>query len=276
MVSDRPPGLPGLKDLTIGIKGGGDLATGIAHGLFRAGFARLFIMEVPMPTVIRRQVAFASTIFQKEIEVEGVSAVMSPSIKQIPGAWTQGKIPVLADPKWQSITRIKPQVLIDAVVAKKNLGTRITDAPLVIGLGPGFTAGDDVHLVIETQRGHNLGRIIESGGASPNTSMPEAVMGITGDRLLRSPAQGKFTGRARIGDTVTQGQILGHVDNVPVVAKINGALRGMIHDGVNVHEGKKIGDIDPRGQSAYCSTISDKARALGGAVLGGILGRFNR
>ncbi|WDP91537.1 MAG: EF2563 family selenium-dependent molybdenum hydroxylase system protein [Desulfobacter sp.] len=267
---------PRLSQLVIGIKGGGDLATGIAHALFRAGLRRIFIMESPMPTVIRREVAFASAVYTGEIEVEGITARLTPSPQQVPDLWKEDSIPVLADPEWRAVAAVAPHVLVDAVVAKKNLGTQMTDAPLVLGLGPGFTAGEDVHLALETRRGHNLGRLIEKGSPSPNTSMPEAVMGITGDRLLRSPAAGAFTGIAGIGDTVVAGQVLGHVDGVPVEAKINGVIRGLIHDGVTVGPGKKIGDIDPRGKAAYSRTISDKARALGGAVLGAILGRFNR
>lgn len=267
---------PALRDLVFGIKGGGDLATGVVLTLFRAGFHKLYIMEADRPTVIRRQVAFASALFDSKIDVEGVTAVRADGSEEISDIWSQGRIPVLADPGWQTLIKQPPHVLVDAVIAKKNLGTRIDDAPLVMGLGPGFTAGKDVHLVVETQRGHHLARIMETGAARPNTSQPEAVMGITGDRLVRSPAAGSFTGLAKIGELVAKEQILGHVDGVAVAAKIGGALRGLIHDGVEVTPGRKIGDIDPRGDASYCQTVSDKARALGGAVLGAVLGRYNR
>ncbi len=265
-----------VEDLTIGIKGGGDLATGIALRLYRSGFTRLFMMEAHEPTVIRRKVAFASAVYQDRIEVEGVTAILADNPGQITGLWDQGKIPVLSDPEWHALDQINPHVLIDAIIAKKNLGTRIADAELTIGLGPGFTAGHDVNTVIETQRGHDLGRLIYTGGAAANTSQPEAVRGITGDRLLRAPCNGKFKSIADLGDAVVSGQILGHVNDTPVISKISGVVRGLIHDGLKVNKGRKIGDVDPRGEIRYCNTVSDKARSLGGSVLEAILGQATK
>ncbi|MCG8618591.1 MAG: EF2563 family selenium-dependent molybdenum hydroxylase system protein [Desulfobacterales bacterium] len=268
--------IPALTELTIGIKGGGDLATGIAVRLFRSGFTRIFIMEVPAPTTIRRQVAFASALYEGKITVEGITAVTAKGTPDIHTAWKNKTVPVLADPEWASISGIRPDVLVDAVIAKKNLGTQITDAPLTIALGPGFTAGRDVDAVIETRRGHDLGRVIREGNAQPNTSRPEAVKGFSSERLLRSPGHGIFTATARIGDHVTAGQILGHVDKNPVRSGITGVIRGLIRDGLPVTAGRKIGDVDPRNDTRYCGTVSDKARSLGGAILEVILDRFNR
>lgn len=270
--------IPGIKltDLVIGIKGGGDLATGIALRLFRSGFTRIFIMESNAPSVVRRKVAFASAVYDTTITVEGVTAVFTKTSDQAHDLWKQGKVAVFADPKWKTLGQIHPHVLVDAIIAKKNLGTHITDAPLVIGLGPGFNAPKDVHVVIETQRGHDLGRLIFNGEAAPNTSVPEAVMGVTLDRVLRSPAKGCFLSDASIEDMVTKGQIIGHVQDKPVQTKITGVIRGLIKNGSTVRQGQKLGDIDPRKDVRYCTTASDKARALGGAVLEAVVERFNR
>ncbi len=208
--------------------------------------------------------------------MEEITAKFTIHSDQLPNVWNQGKVPVLADPQWIALEAQKPDILIDAIMAKRNLGTWISDAPLVIGLGPGFTAGRDVDLVIETQRGHDLGRIITQGPALANTSVPEAVLGITNHRLVRAPADGEFTSSAMIGDHVQENQVIGHVNTTPVISKIKGIIRGLVQNGVVVTQGKKIGDIDPRGEIRYCQTISDKARTLGGSVLEAILGRFNQ
>ncbi len=265
-----------LCDLKIGVKGGGDLATGIVHCLTKAGFSKIFIMEAHGPMALRRKVAFAQAVYDNEISVEGITAKFAPHPDQLEDLWKQSKIPVLTDPQWTALATQKPDILIDAIMAKRNLGTQIIDASLVIGLGPGFTAGTDVDLVIETQRGHDLGRIIFQGPALANTSVPEAVMGITSNRLVRAPGDGEFISSAKIGDLVAKGQILGHVNDTPIKARIKGIIRGLVQDEVTVIQGKKIGDIDPRQEIRYCQTISDKARTLGGSVLEAILGRFNR
>ncbi|MCG8618920.1 MAG: EF2563 family selenium-dependent molybdenum hydroxylase system protein [Desulfobacterales bacterium] len=267
---------PALKDRIIGIKGGGDLATGIAVRLFRSGFTRIFIMEIPEPTTIRRRVAFASALYEGEFTVEGITGAAVRHSEDIATAWEEKKIAVLADPRWKTLARIRPDVLVDAVIAKKNLGTKINDAGLTIALGPGFAAGKDADAVIETRRGHDLGRVIRNGEAQPNTSRPEPVNGFSSQRLVRAPGDGRFTAAARIGDHVNAGETLGHVNGLPVNAGITGIIRGLIRDGLTVAAGKKIGDIDPRDDAGYCRTLSDKARALGGAVLEVILDRFNR
>jgi len=265
---------PGLNSLTIALKGGGDLATGIALTLYRAGFRQLYILETPEPTVIRRRAAFAQAVYEKSVRVEGVEAVFTDT-RGIKSAWEKEQIPVLADPEATVLNDIPPDILVDAIMAKKNLGTHRRHAPLVMALGPGFYAGLDVDLVVETQRGHDLSRLIYKGEALANTHIPEAVLGMTHQRLVRAPVSGRFTPVLAIGETVKPGQILGHVDQKPIRAPIKGAIRGLIQKGLMVAKGQKIGDVDPREDKAYCHTCSDKARALGGAVLTAILERFN-
>lgn len=258
-----------LSALTVVIKGGGDLATGVAYCLHRAGM-RLVITELSQPLVVRRTVAFASAVFEGETEVEGIHAcLVEPN--QIQEMWQKGSIPVLTDPEAQIIDSLQPQVLVDAIIAKRNTGTRIGDAPLVIALGPGFTAGIDCHAVIETNRGHHLGRVITEGNAEPNTGVPGTVAGYTEERVLRAPCAGAFQTRCRIGEQVRTGQVVAHVNDSPVRAEIDGTLRGLLADGVPTTTGIKVGDIDPRGRVEHCFTISDKARAIGGGVLEAIL-----
>jgi xanthine dehydrogenase accessory factor len=188
---------------------------------------------------------------------------------------SQRKIPVLVDPKCEVRQEIRPEVIIDAILAKKNISTSINDAPLVIALGPGFEAERDAYFVVETNRGHNLGRLLTTGSAEPDTGVPGAVEGITRERALRAPADGPWQSNIHIGDHVKRGDVVGTVAGTPVKALIDGVLRGMIRPGIDVKTGLKIGDIDPRGEKAYCSTISDKALAISGGVLEGIL-RFYR
>ena len=173
------------------------------------------------------------------------------------------------------LDQTQPDVVIDAILAKKNLGTHKNEAPLVIGLGPGFVAKQDVHMVIETNRGHNLGRIITSGSAEPDTGIPGSINGYTEERVLRAPCDGEFNARRSIGDSVKRGDAIGTVAQEPVVAKIDGVIRGLIRSSANVNRGLKIGDIDPRGRVDYCATISEKARAIGGSVLEAILRVYN-
>ncbi len=265
-----------LPDLVVAIKGAGDLATGIACRLYRAGFRRLFMMESHQPSAVRRRVAFAQAVYAGRIEVEGIDGKLVQGAADVPALWNEGAVPVLVDPGWETLRGIGPDVLVDAIIAKKNKGTRMTEAPLVIGLGPGFTAGSDVHRVIETCRGHSLGQVITSGSALANTSVPEAVMGFAKERIIRAPAKGKFQALKDIGDTVVKGDLLGRIGGQDVISSIDGIIRGLVHDGVPMGRGRKLGDVDPRGNPAYCDMVSDKARALGGAVLEVILERYNR
>ncbi len=265
-----------LKELIIAIKGAGDIASGIAWSLFQAHIRNLFMMEVPEPLAVRRKVCFCEALIDGQIEVEGVEAVKVEMPEEIQQAWYQGKIPVLADPEWSTIEQIKPDVVVDATMAKCNLGTHLREAPLVIGLAPGFVAGDDVHMVIETNRGHNLGRIISTGAAEPDTGIPGNVEGYKDERVLRAPAEGTFHATRHIGDLVKGGDLIGHTDGYEIRAAINGKIRGLIRSGIHVTKGLKIGDIDPRGAAVSCKTISDKSLAVARAVLEAIMRVYNR
>ena len=260
-----------MKQLVI-IKGAGDLATGIAHRLLRSGFS-VVMTELPQPMVIRRTVAFAEAIFSGRVVVEDVVAVKT-ELPDVLSVVQKGQIAVVVDPQGLSIGMLKPLAVVDGILAKKNMGTQRSDAPIVVGVGPGFTAGVDVHAVVESKRGHYLGRVITKGSAFPNTGVPGDIGGYTKERILRAPCQGIFTGTMKIGDQVSAGDIVAYVGNQPVVAGITGILRGLLHDQLNVIVGMKIGDIDPRCIFEHCFSISDKARAIGGGVLEAIL--FNR
>jgi len=255
------------------IRGGGDLASGAAWRLHQSGF-KILIAETAQPMAVRRTVSFCEAVYDGQTEVEGVAAVLI----QDPGAadevWDQGCIPVLVDPQAQAKRVIKPDVMVDAILAKKNLGTTRDDAPLVIALGPGFVAGKDAHFVVETNRGHQLGRLLTEGAAQPDTGVPGPVQGVTTDRVLRAPTDGLWQAGADIGDAVRKGDPVGRVGRKPVHALIDGVLRGLIRPGLTVRKGLKIGDIDPRGIKAFCNTISDKALAVGGGVLEGILRHY--
>lgn len=252
------------------IKGAGDLASGVAHRLWRCGFD-VVMLELPQPLVVRRTVAFASAVYEGKMELEGVQARLCRNENEIEELLTQRIIPVLVDPQGSIINKFKPDVLVDAILAKKNTGTALGDAPIVIGLGPGFVAGKDVHAVVETKRGHGLGKVIYSGSAAPNTGIPGEVGGYSAERVLRAPAAGKFQPLKQIGDPVRQGETLATVNGSPVLAPISGLIRGLLYPGLDVYKGMKIGDIDPRGEEVDFRTISDKARAVAGGVLEAIL-----
>ncbi|AOT71271.1 selenium-dependent molybdenum cofactor biosynthesis protein YqeB [Geosporobacter ferrireducens] len=257
------------KDLVI-IKGAGDLATAVGHKLFRCGFS-VIMTEIPQPTCVRRQVSFANAIYEKRWAVEGISAEAADSFEDMIQVMKSGKIPVIIDPSCKIQERIKAPYLVDAVLAKKNIGTKKNDAAVVIGLGPGFRAGVDVDMVIETNRGHNLGRIYFEGGAEADTGIPGNIGGYTKERVLRAPVEGFIRHVKNIGDFVQYSEAVSFVGNQPLRAEIDGIIRGLIHDGLFVKAGLKIGDIDPRGNIEYLDKISDKARNIAGGVLEGIL-----
>ena len=252
------------------IRGAGDIATGIALRLHRAGL-RVVMTDLPAPTAIRRTVCFSPAILHGETEVEGVRALRADSPEQALSLLAQGVVPVLPDPDCLCREQLHPDALVDAILAKKNLGTRITDAPVVVGIGPGFTAGEDCHAVVETMRGHTLGRVIYDGAALPNTNIPGLIGGYAGERVLRAPANGVFHPILDIGDKVKAGDVAGEVDGQPIRCTIGGVLRGLLPDGTPVHKGMKSGDVDPRCRPEYCTTASDKALAVGGGVLEAIL-----
>jgi len=259
--------------LVVLVKGAGEMATGVAHRLASSHF-KVCMTEVSNPQAVRREVAFSEAIFDLEKEVEGMTAKRVESAAHTSDAWREGKIPILIDPDAKVRDLLKPDVLIDATLAKKNLGTKMTDAPLVIGLGPGFHAGEDVHFVIETNRGHNLGRIISNGEAEPNTGIPGAISGYTEERVIRAPTDGILRTFKKIGEGVKANEKIGIVGHASVQTRIAGVIRGLLRDGTEVWKGMKLGDVDPRGIKANCYTISDKARTISGGVLQAILEHF--
>ena len=251
------------------IRGAGDLATGIALRLYRAGM-QVVMTDLPRPTAIRRTVAFSQAIVLGETCVEDVTARLS-DISQVEDILNRQEIPVLADPACACRGILRPDVLVDAILAKRNLGTAMTDAPTVIGVGPGFTAGEDCHAVVETMRGHYLGRVIYHGSAIPNTNIPGLIGGYAGERVLRAPANGEFRQVLEIGAQVQAGDIAGWVGDAPMRCTIGGVLRGILPTDVVVHKGMKAGDVDPRCELDHCFCASDKALAVGGGVLEAIL-----
>lgn len=257
------------------VRGAGDLASGVINRLAKCGF-KVVATEREQPTVIRRTAAYASAVFEGAVRIEGVEAVKAADLEEAQAALSAGKVPVLIDSSGQAIRELRPDFVVDAIIAKKNLGTTMDMAPVVIGLGPGFTAGKDVHAVVETNRGHDLGRVILDGSAEPDTGKPGTVCGYSAERVVRAPADGVINTTAEIGDTVQSGQPVAYVDGVPVTVQISGVLRGLIHSGLYVTSGMKIGDVDPRGRREYCFSISDKARAIAGGVLEAMLYLQNR
>lgn len=255
------------------IRGAGDIATGIGWRLKQCGFD-VVMTETQKPTCIRRTVAFSTALEQGSYTVEGITAIACDTVQQAQQAIAQGNVAVLCDPNASCIGVLKPDVVVDAILAKHNVGTKITDAPLVVAVGPGFSAGEDCHYVIETQRGHRLGRVIENGPAAPNSGIPGNIMGYTSERIIRSTVSGQFRALCSIGDLVQAGQAVAMVDDTPLCVEIDGMIRGMLADGIAVTPGFKCGDVDPRGAKADYTTISDKARAIAGAVLEAILRRY--
>jgi len=264
------------QNLVVLIRGAGEMATGVAHRLYQSRL-KVCLLEIAKPLAVRRTVCFSEAIYDGEKEVEGVRAKLVATPDEISSVWTEEMIPVLVDPDArQTRDSLKPDVVVDAILAKINLGTRSDDASLVIGLGPGFDAGKDVHAVIETNRGHHLGRVILKGEAEPDTGIPGEIGGYSAERVLRTMKKGVFRSTQSIGDQVSKGTVVAVVDDFPVMAQISGMIRGLLRDGVEVKRGTKVGDVDPRGKKEYCFTISEKARAIGGGVLEAILHQFNQ
>lgn len=255
------------------IRGGGDLATGVAEVLYQSGF-KILILDIEKPSSIRRSVCFSEAIYDGVTKVENIICKKVENENEIEKCWNEKIIPIMVDEKGEIIKKIKPDVVVDSIIAKKNLGTTKEMAPITIALGDGFEAGKDVDIVIETMRGHNLGRIITSGRAMKNTGIPGEIKGVSKDRVIYSLANGIFSSVKKIGDTVQKDEIIGYVGDVEIRGKISGVLRGIIREGYEVTENMKIGDIDPRiEEKNNCFTISDKARSLGGAVLRAIMFR---
>ena len=277
------------KKILIICRGGGDLATGIVHRLFRAGFPVL-VLETDSPAAIRRQVSFSEAVYDGTATVEGVTAerIASANRASVDHVLEEGRVPLLVDPEGSSIPLLKPDIVVDAIIAKKNLGTAKEMAPLVIGVGPGFTAGEDVDLVVESMRGHNLARIFTTGSALPNTGIPGNIGGFTKERVLHAEAAGYMKNIRQIGDIVEKGEEIARIyekmtedgtfsgSYVSVEASISGIIRGLIREGYHFQKGFKIADIDTReSELANCFTISDKARSIGGSVLEAVCGYVN-
>ncbi|WP_315068695.1 selenium-dependent molybdenum cofactor biosynthesis protein YqeB [uncultured Clostridium sp.] len=252
------------------IRGAGDLATGVAHRLKKCGFD-IVMTEIAKPTTVRRTVAFSQAVYDKEVEVEGIKAILAQDKDEIYEVIGKGNIAVIVDENAEIMKEIKPEVVIDAIIGKINLGTYIDDAKTVIALGPGFEAGVDCHCVVETQRGHYLGKAIYNGSAIPNTGVPGNIGGYTKERIIRAESDGKIMPVAKIGDYVEKGDVVAYVNETPIFAQLNGIVRGMLQEGIEVHKGMKSGDIDPRCERNHCFTISDKARSIAGGVLEAIL-----
>ena len=264
-----------LKDLIILIKGGGEMASGVVQRLVRSGF-RVCITEIPEPLAVRRGVSFCEAVFAGKTEVEGLVARRVSGKEEIQRCWEEGEVPVVIDPGCAIRKILSPDVLVDAILAKRNTGTALSDAPLVVGLGPGFRAGRDVHVVIETNRGHRLGRVIEEGEAEPDTGIPGDISGYTWERVLRAPAGGRFRGKKQIGDRIEKGETVAEVGGVPLDAPISGILRGILHDGLTVEPNMKVAVVDPRSASGHCLTVSEKARAIAGSVLEAVMRKYNQ
>lgn len=285
-----------LPPLRICIKGAGDLATGVALRLFRAGMGQILLLEKPTPMAVRRRVAFSEAVYLDEMTVEGVPCQRIGQVQEAEAVWSRGALALLIDPTGSCLERFHPDVLVDAIVAKTNLGTAMHHAPLTIGLGPGFTAGEDVHCVIETHRdvpglspgglapgepvrgeqasnapnegrAATMGQVITAGQAHPNTGIPGTIAGKTAERLLRAPCEGLFATTREIGERVSAGELVATVDGRPVLTRTGGVLRGLLRDQTIVLAGCKLGDVDPRGDVRLCDQVSDKALAVGGGVL---------
>ena len=252
------------------IKGAGDLATGVAWRLKRAGFD-IVMTEIEKPLTVRLSVAYSSAVYQEETTIEGITGKLAHDFDEVKSILQQDKIAVIVDEEATIKEKLQPTVIIDAIMAKYNINTKIDDAPVVIAVGPGFCAGKDCDYVIETKRGHFLGRVIEEGFAIKNTGVPGNIGGFTTERIIRSNNQGIFKAVAKIGDTVCKNDVVAYVDNVEILAQIDGVVRGMLHDDIFVSSNMKCGDIDPRAEKLHCFTISDKSRAIGGGALEAVM-----
>lgn len=264
-----------LTELIIVIKGAGEMASGVAHRLYMSGFRKILMLEIPKPLSVRRMVSFCEALYEGNMIVEGVKAESIEKPEEAQSVWGRGNIAVYIDEEWKSIEVLEPHIVVDVTMAKRNIGTRINEAMLVIGVGPGFTAPDDVHIVVESNRGHDLGRVIYEGGAEPYTGIPGHMMSYTKERVLRSSLEGPVKHVLKISDSVKKGDLVLYVGDSPLYAPIEGILRGLIRE-IDVEKDEKIGDVDPRGKKEYCNTISEKARAIGGGVLEAVMHVFNR
>ena len=256
------------------LRGGGDIASGIAHRLKRSGF-EVVILDILKPLCIRRKVSFSESVYSGVKVIEGIKGILVNNLDEIYDELNRSNIPVYIDEKGEIIEELKPDIVIDAIMAKESLGTNKDMAPVTIGIGPGFEAGLDVDFVIESNRGHDLGRVIEYGRAADNTGLPGVIMGYSDERIIRANASGNIKHFKQLGDLVKEGELISKIDESTINAKISGMIRGLIKEGTPVEKGLKIGDIDPRGYNVDPDTISDKVRAIAGGVLEAILYIYN-
>lgn len=265
-----------IENKVVIVRGGGDLASGTINRLHNMGF-KVLVLEIEKPNFIRRKVCYGQAVYEKEFLLEGIVSERADNLDEIKNIWADGRIPVYIDSQMEIVSKIKPIAVIDAIIAKKNLGMRKGIAPITIALGPGFEAGKDVDAVIETQRGHNLGRIIFEGFAAENTGVPGIIKGYGKERVIHAPASGKLKIVHDIGSIVQKNEIIAYIDSVPVYASLTGLIRGMIREGSVVEKGLKISDIDPREEELKnCYTISDKARTISGGVAEALFYLMNR
>lgn len=255
-----------LDEVLVLVRGGGELASGAIRRLVLAGFPVL-VLEQPEPTCIRRTVCFANAIYEGSWEVESLRAVRSENLDVARHRLRDGVVPLLIDPEGDLLERVRPTVLVDGRMMKRNTGTTSRQARVVIALGPGYEAPRDAHFVIETARGHDLGRVITQGSARADTGVPGEIGGVTAERVLRAPVSGRFRSTAELGEEVTAGQVIGEVGEVPVPAQVNGVVRGLLRDNLWVLEGQKLADIDPRSDPEFLYRVSDKANAVAGGVM---------
>lgn len=263
------------EKISVLIKGAGDIASGVAWRLHHCHL-NIFMTEIENPLAVRRAVSFCEAVYDSQQTVEGVTATLVKDAEESMSILQGNGIPLLVDPELHILHQIKPDVLLEATLSKRNTGICVDDAPLVIALGPGYEAGKDAHFVIETNRGHNLGRVITQGFADANTGVPGVIAGFSAERVLRSPADGIFETSLQLGDRIEKGQKVAEVEGTLLESPISGMLRGLIRPGTQVKTGLKVGDVDPRGDSTYVDTVSDKAKAIGGSVLEAIMRVYNR
>ena len=261
--------------MVVVIKGAGEMASGVAHRLHRSGIRRIVMTDIDDSLCVRRMVSFSEALFEGQMVVEGVAAERIDDLSQVEEVWSRGAIAVIVDPQWQCVRELKPDVVIDAIMAKRNLGTKKDEASLVVGIGPGFAAPEDVHIVVESNRGHDLGRVILEGAAEAYTGVPGQIGGFTAERVLRAPVDGLVKHVKKLGGPVKKDEPVLSVDGTMVFAPMDGVLRGLIRE-IKVIKGEKVGDVDPRGKQEHCRTISEKARAIGGGVLEAVMLAFNR
>jgi len=264
-----------LSELVVLIKGGGEVASGIAYRLHLSRF-RVCLTEVATPLAVTRGTTFSEAIFDGVKEIMGVKAELVPAQQEeIYRVWRQGNIPIVIDPKTLIKEKIKPDVLVDAIMAKRNTGTKLTDTPLVIGVGPGFYAGEDVHVVIESNHSHNLGKVILNGESEKDTGIPVSIGGLTKERVVRAPKAGVFTSGKQIGDSVVAGEVIGHIGDCPLPAPISGMLRGLIRSGVSVAKGAKLIEVDQVHDREICYIIARKVMTIGEGVFQAIKLKYN-